>query len=79
MHCVLAHRTSKPPAPETIEAKIVASADNLAHFAEWETLTKNMSVEKALMKVRRDIHSDFMLPEAVARANELAKKYKIDL
>ena len=32
-HCILSHRGSiKKPAPETIEAKIVCSADAMTHF-----------------------------------------------
>ena len=31
-HCVLTHRGRREPNPETIEAKIIASADAMAHF-----------------------------------------------
>lgn len=31
-HCVLAHRGRRNPNPETIEAKIISSADAMAHF-----------------------------------------------
>ncbi len=73
LHCIESHRTSKPPEPKTIEAKIVASADNLAHFTGFEYLRQNPG-EKAFAKLERDLKSKFMLPEAVAKAKKLYKK-----
>ncbi len=64
VHCIKTHRTRKPPEPKTIEAKIVASADNMAHFGRFELLVKILGLEKALQKLRRDLEASFMLPEA---------------
>lgn len=43
IHCIKAHRSSRHPEPKTIEAKIVASADNLAHFTKFDFLYKKMN------------------------------------
>jgi len=37
-HCILAHRASKNITPETLEARIVASADSMAHFDNVHSL-----------------------------------------
>jgi 23S rRNA maturation-related 3'-5' exoribonuclease YhaM len=81
IHCIEAHRTSRLPEPETIEAKIVASADNLAHFTMFDFLSKKMGLEKATTKLKRDLNSKFMLPEALDKAKKLSinieKRYNI--
>ncbi len=83
IHCIKAHRTSISPEPKTIEAKIVASADNLAHFTMVDFLIKRMSLKRVIKKLKRDLESKFMLPEALEKARRLAtdieKKYKIKL
>jgi len=44
-HCILAHRSSKNIKRETIEAEIIADADNLAHFGEIISLLYLVFVE----------------------------------
>ncbi|MBM3200748.1 HD domain-containing protein, partial [Candidatus Woesearchaeota archaeon] len=68
IHCIKAHRTSTPPEPRTKEAKIVASADNLAHFVMADFLVKRMGLKRVVKKLRRDLRSKFMLPEASEKA-----------
>ncbi|MBR9706858.1 MAG: HD domain-containing protein [Candidatus Diapherotrites archaeon] len=80
LHCIEAHRTSKPPAPETIEARIVASADNLAHFKDFEWLLEaGLSYEDGMAKLQRNLKVSFMLPEAIQygqkRIKEIQAKY----
>jgi len=83
IHCIEAHRTTVLPEPKTIEAKIVASADNLVHFTKFDFLSNRMGLEKARAKLKRDLRSKFMLPEALDRAKKLSvdieKKYKIKI
>jgi len=83
IHCIEAHRTTMPPEPRTIEAKIVASADNLTHFTKFDFLSKRMGLEKAIAKLKRDLNSKFMLPEALDKARKLSvnmeKKYNIEI
>ncbi|MBU0636184.1 HD domain-containing protein [Candidatus Micrarchaeota archaeon] len=76
LHCIESHRTRRPPEPETIEAKIVASADNLAHFTGVEFLRENLGEERVLAKLERDLSSKFLLPEALAKAEKEYKKLK---
>ncbi|MCX6742081.1 MAG: HD domain-containing protein [Candidatus Pacearchaeota archaeon] len=72
LHCVESHRTSTPPDPETIEAKIVASADNLAHFVMAGFMIKMWEKESVVRKLKRDLEFPFMLPEALERAKKLS-------
>ncbi|MDD5148045.1 MAG: HD domain-containing protein [Candidatus ainarchaeum sp.] len=74
LHCIEAHRTSKGPEPETIEAKIVASADNVSHFSGFGDMCKNIGKENALEKLKRDLKSKFMLPEAIKKAEKIYGK-----
>lgn len=70
VECIKCHRSSRPPAPDSIEAKIVASSDNLAHFDNYEFLANFKSEEWANRKLKRDISKDFMLPEAIDYARK---------
>lgn len=83
IHCIESHRTSRPPEPDTIEAKIVASSDNLAHFTMFDFLLNEGGVEWATNKLKRDLKSKFMLPEASEKAKKLAKnlekKYNVKI
>ena len=83
LHCIESHRTSRPPEPKTTEAKIVASADNLVHFTMFDFMSKRMGLERATRKLKRDLESKFMLPEALDKAKKLAvnieKKYNIEI
>lgn len=72
-HCVLTHRGRKGPEPKTIEAKIIACADAMAHFDTFldlfETfLRTSKSFEEALThikeKMQRDWNKKLTLPEA---------------
>jgi hypothetical protein len=74
VHCIEAHRTSRPPEPRTIEARIVASADNLAHFTGFDFMLNGMSLDKAIAKLKRDLEAEFMLPEAIDKAKKIASK-----
>src|SRR3989344_570042 len=79
LHCIEAHRTRKPPAPATIEAKIVASADNLAHFSGFEYLSRSeLGFENAFAKLERELKADFMLPEAIKKAEKIYLKIKTE-
>lgn len=72
IHCIEAHRTTQPPEPETVEAKIVASADKLVHFTTFDLLQSQLGLEKAIAKIKRDIEAKLMLPEAIDKAKKLA-------
>jgi len=74
LHCVESHRTRKPPNPSTIEAKIVASADNLSHFKDFQWLLRVISREKALAKLERNLNAPFMIPEAKQQAEEILEQ-----
>ena len=76
VHCVKAHRTSRPPEPRTIEAKIVASADNLSHFSNFDFLVRRKGLDWAYAKIKRDLDSDFMLPEALEEAEDILEGIK---
>jgi len=80
-HCINAHRTSMPPEPRTIEAKIIASADNLIHFTRFYFLLKHGTKKWTKNKLKRDLEAEFMLPEALDKARKLMKvikrKYKL--
>ncbi len=76
LHCIESHRTSKPPDPETIEARIVASADNLSHFQDFEAIVKIIGFQNALQKLERDLSSKFMLPEASEKALNIMNQIK---
>ena len=71
LHCIESHRTSRPPDPRTIEAKIVASADNLSHFVDFDHIVGIIGLEEALKKLERDLSAEFMLSEATRRAEDL--------
>lgn len=76
IHCIKAHRTSRPPDPRTIEAKIVFSADNLSHFDNFDFMAKIMGTDEAYKKIQRDLTHKSMLPEAVEYAKKKMKKIK---
>ena len=73
-HCVLAHRGRKGPAPETLEAEIVANADAMAHFDTFLDLFRSFllettsSFEEAVEvmdgKIQRDWEKKLTLPSA---------------
>lgn len=68
--CIESHRSSRPPEPETIEARIVASADNLSHFDNYESLVRLRNKAWADRKLERDASKGFMLPEAIEYCKE---------
>jgi len=71
-HCILTHRGD--PGPESLEAKILASADAMSHFdiipvLVWVALEKNgfnlkESWEWVYEKIQRDWNKKILLPEA---------------
>jgi putative nucleotidyltransferase with HDIG domain len=73
-HCVLTHRGRKGPAPETLEAEIIANADAMAHFDAFldlfryflaETATSfEEAVEVMSEKIQRNWNKKLTLPEA---------------
>jgi hypothetical protein len=71
LHCIESHRSSRPPTPATLEARIVASADNVSHLVDFDFLSRMIGLEKALRKIERDLDSEFMLPVAFERAQHL--------
>lgn len=68
------YRAGKPPEPKIIEARIVASADKLAHFAGFEYVCKLLGKETASAKLEKNLESKFMLLEALAKAKKISKK-----
>ncbi len=76
IECIESNRTTTPQEPTTIEARIVASADNLSHFDSYETLVQIKSEEWARNKLERDLDSDFMLPEAREHAEDKLEEIK---
>ncbi|MFH0955570.1 MAG: HD domain-containing protein [Candidatus Micrarchaeota archaeon] len=78
-HCVLAHRGRKGPDPETLEAKIIANADAMAHFDTFLDLfdfflKSSGSFEEAILaleqKMDRDWNKKLTLPEAKKTVRE---------
>jgi HD superfamily phosphodiesterase len=74
VNCVLSHRGRKGPEPVTLEQKIIANADAMAHFDTFLDLfnffaTKTTSsfeeaVEEIYKKMKRDWEIKLTLPEA---------------
>ena len=71
-HCVLTHRGRKGPAPETVEAKIIASADAMSHFDtfldlfDWFIKSTN-NFEEAVTSIGQKMERNWekkLLPEA---------------
>jgi HD superfamily phosphodiesterase len=78
--CILTHRF-RDATPESIEAKILASADAEAHFRTFPFVAyfyiKNKGAEKAFHALQEKVDRDWnkkMLPESQAQVNE---HYKI--
>lgn len=78
-HSIETYRTSKPPWPDTIEGKIVFSADNLSHFDNFKFLVEKGGIDWATNKVKRYIESEYMLPKAVEYAKKMMIKNKIKI
>lgn len=78
IHCIEAHRTSTEPWPETIEAKIVFSADNMSHFDLYQRLVDVKGKEWTLEKLHRDLKAEHMLPEAVDYAKGRLKEIEAE-
>jgi uncharacterized protein len=88
-HCVLTHRGRKQPEPESLEAKIVACADAMAHFdcfldVFYFFLKTTDSFEQLLEemegKMNRNWNKKLILPEAkeIAKPKYEAVKLLID-
>ncbi|MEM4702994.1 MAG: HD domain-containing protein [Candidatus Pacearchaeota archaeon] len=52
LHCIESHRTSRGPDPETIEAKIVFSADNLSNFTKFYYMSKKDGFRRSCKKIK---------------------------
>ncbi len=71
-HCILTHRGKKGPLPKTIEAKIVACADAMAHFDAFFYMFKLFldsydTFEEAISEMEQKMLRDWQkltLPEA---------------
>lgn len=70
-HCILAHRSSSDPDPETLEAEIIVCADNMAHFDGFAYMLKlfleKYSFTDAVNLVRQKVERDWKkltIPEA---------------
>ena len=77
-HCILAHRGSKDPKPETKEAEIIANADAMAHFDSSLVLftlffKKTNSFEDAIIKMEKTIDKDWNNKLTLAEAKEMVK------
>lgn len=77
-HCILTHSSDKNYPPESIEAKIVASADALSHFDNFLALAdhvfrkKNMSISEGrvwLIEKYKACWNKLLIPEAKEIAN----------
>jgi putative nucleotidyltransferase with HDIG domain len=82
-HCILTHSADKNYVPETIEAKIVASADALSHFDNFLSLTyvvydlRNLSIEEGRKWLIKKYESCWDKLDFVPVAKELAQdKYE---
>lgn len=80
-HCILAHRGSGSIQPQTMEAKVVATADALAHFDMFLPLLTAMGRrgkakdDKRIYrwiyeKMERDWNKKILIPEAMEIAEE---------
>ncbi len=88
-HCILSHRGKGSTSPETIEAKIVATADALAHFdmiPAWLTAISDKGREDVdemynwlSEKIDRDWSKKLLIPQAVEMAEEKYRAIKLIL
>ena len=86
-HCIISHRASKQILRETIEAKIVASADALAHFDKVNSLLyfafvyQKMSIDEGTKWVLDKLERSWkkLMPEAKEMVREKYKGIKIAL
>lgn len=87
-HCILTHRCKDgDPKPQTMEAKIVASADAMAHFdiipfLVWMAAKEtDMSAKEAswwlAKKIERNWNKKLLLPEARNMVREKYEAFKI--
>ena len=86
-HCIKTHSSDENHMPESIEAKVVASADAMSHFGSFLLFAKimfsedNKSVEEAKEWLRRKYAKSWkkMIPEARELAKEKYDAIKIIL
>lgn len=88
-HCILSHRGKGSTRPETIEAKIVAAADALAHFdmiPAWLTAISDQEREDIdeiyswlSEKIDRDWSKKLLIPQAAKMAEEKYRAIKLIL
>lgn len=81
-HCVLAHRGRAKPNPETLEAKIVACADAMAHFDTFLDLFVTFlettdSFKDAVIGIEKKMERNWDIKLTLPEAKEIVKdKYK---
>ena len=78
-HCVLTHRGRKGPPPETLEAKIVACADAMAHYDTFLALVKiflktNDSFEQAIIEIDKKMDRGWNKKLTIPEAKEIVKE-----
>jgi len=78
-HCVLAHRGRAEPNPETLEAKIVACADAMAHFDTFLDLFNVFlktadSFEDAVIRIEKKMQRDWEIKLTLPEAKEIVKE-----
>jgi uncharacterized protein len=86
-HCIISHRASKQIPRESIEAKIVASADALAHFDKVNSLLyfvfihQKMNIDEGTKWVLAKLERSWkkLIPEAKEMVREKYKAIKIAL
>ena len=89
-HCILAHRGSGSIQPQTMEAKVVATADALAHFDMFLPLLTAIGKrgkgkdDKIIYrwiyeKMERDWNKKILIPEAMEIAEEKYRAIKLAL
>ena len=74
VHCIESHSSSQKPNPATIEARIIFSADKLAHLVEFDFFSNWLGPKRAHAKLKKNLESGLMLPEALEKAKKLYAK-----
>jgi len=87
-HCIESHRITKGPKPKTILAKIIATADAMAHFDAlpvlfYQRARRGKNFEEILdwvdMKIEKDWHKKLLLPEAKKMMEEKYRTIRLIL
>jgi uncharacterized protein len=78
-HCVISHRGRKGPAPETLEAEIVACADAMAHFDTFLDLFNYFlktsgSFEESVNEIEKKMERNWNKKLTLPLAKEIVRK-----